>query len=213
MKLSSASPLLGAAAALFLGAARAQECLSVALTAIPSCAQSCFLDDAPSIGCDSTDFACQCEKEAALYAAVEGCVSTGCPEASFQAVIDGASSVCNCATGVTVATTTGANGAVATTTSTSLAGGSTVGSYYTSASPNAQAASPSASSSSVSTSISTSLATTAVTAATTAVTSAAKTSAISTAASVVTTAGAPPANRAAVGLVGVLGAVVAGALL
>lgn len=72
--------------------ARAADCASVALGAIPSCAQSCFLDGAPSVGCDGTDFACQCEHEAKLYAAIEGCVSSGCPSASYQAVIDGASS-------------------------------------------------------------------------------------------------------------------------
>lgn len=70
---------------------RAADCLDVALSAIPSCAQSCFLDGAPSVGCSGTDFACQCAQEARLYAAIEGCVSTGCPSASYQAVIDGAS--------------------------------------------------------------------------------------------------------------------------
>lgn len=76
----------------------AEDCLGVALTAIPNCAQSCFLNGAPSVGCGGTDFDCQCAQEAALYAAVEGCVSSSCPEASFQAVIDGASTVCACAT-------------------------------------------------------------------------------------------------------------------
>ncbi|KAK9424706.1 hypothetical protein SUNI508_13551 [Seiridium unicorne] len=97
-----------------IGAALAQNCAAVAVTAVPVCAQSCILNGATSIGCSGTDFACQCEKEAALYAAIEGCVSSGCPEPSYQAVIDGASSVCNCATGALVATTT--NSQVATTT-------------------------------------------------------------------------------------------------
>ncbi|KAI1382872.1 uncharacterized protein F4822DRAFT_99880 [Hypoxylon trugodes] len=82
------------------GATQGTSCLDVALTEIPSCAQSCFLQNAPSIGCDGTDFTCQCQKEATLYAAVEPCVASGCPEPSFQAVIDGASSVCNCATAI-----------------------------------------------------------------------------------------------------------------
>ena len=90
MKLSH---LLGA---VFLAASettlvRAADCVNVALGAIPSCAQSCFLNGAPSVGCGGTDFACQCEQEARLYAAIEGCVSSGCPSASYQAVIDGAS--------------------------------------------------------------------------------------------------------------------------
>lgn len=75
-----------------ISSAVAQNCAAVAVTAVPVCAQSCILDGAPSIGCDGTDFACQCDKEAALYAAIEGCVSSACPEASYQAVIDGASS-------------------------------------------------------------------------------------------------------------------------
>lgn len=74
------------------GAAAAENCATVAVTAIPSCAQSCFLDGASFVGCDSLDFGCQCAQEAALYAAIEPCVATGCPAASFQAVINGASS-------------------------------------------------------------------------------------------------------------------------
>ncbi|EFQ34543.1 CFEM domain-containing protein [Colletotrichum graminicola] len=79
------------------GATAADNCASVAVTAIPSCAQSCFTEGASFVGCDSLDFSCQCGKEAALYAAIEPCVATGCPAASFQAVINGASSVCGCA--------------------------------------------------------------------------------------------------------------------
>ncbi|KAI2617319.1 hypothetical protein GGS26DRAFT_409486 [Hypomontagnella submonticulosa] len=78
----------------------AAGCLEVAQTEIPSCGQSCFVENAPSVGCDGTDFVCQCQKEAALYAVIEPCVASGCPEPSFQAVIDGASSVCNCATAI-----------------------------------------------------------------------------------------------------------------
>ncbi|OHW97972.1 CFEM domain-containing protein [Colletotrichum incanum] len=80
-------------ALLLSGAAAAENCASVAVTAIPSCAQSCFLEGASFVGCDSLDFSCQCGKEAALYAAIEPCVATGCPAASIQAVINGASSV------------------------------------------------------------------------------------------------------------------------
>ncbi|KAF9880453.1 putative CFEM domain-containing protein [Colletotrichum karsti] len=90
------------------GAAAAENCASVAVTAIPSCAQSCFLEGASFVGCDSLDFGCQCGKEAALYAAIEPCVATGCPAASFQAVINGASSVCGCAgAGAAVGTVSG----------------------------------------------------------------------------------------------------------
>jgi hypothetical protein len=70
----------------------AADCVGVALKEIPSCAQSCFVNGAPSIGCGGLDFGCQCQQEAALYAAIEGCVASGCPAASYQAVIDGASS-------------------------------------------------------------------------------------------------------------------------
>ncbi|KAK0618084.1 hypothetical protein B0T17DRAFT_618716 [Bombardia bombarda] len=75
-------------------------CTAVAVTAIPSCAQSCFIDNAPSVGCGGFDFACQCEKEASFYAAIEGCVDSSCPSSVHQGVIDGASSVCECATGI-----------------------------------------------------------------------------------------------------------------
>ncbi|GJD01248.1 MAC1 interacting protein 1 [Colletotrichum higginsianum] len=87
--------ILSVVAAMMLlahGAAAANDCASVAVTAIPSCAQGCFLEGASFVGCDSLDFSCQCGKEAALYAAIEPCVATGCPAASIQAVINGASS-------------------------------------------------------------------------------------------------------------------------
>lgn len=74
------------------GVVQAADCLSVALTEIPSCAQSCFAQNAAMVGCDGTDFGCQCQNKAMLYAAIEPCVASGCPESSFQAVIDGASS-------------------------------------------------------------------------------------------------------------------------
>lgn len=80
---------LHALALLCCGVAVAQDCINVALTAIPACAQNCILNGAPSIGCQGTDFSCQCAQSAALYAAVEGCVSSACPSASYQAVIDG----------------------------------------------------------------------------------------------------------------------------
>lgn len=86
--------LLFACAALFATKmiAQAADCLDVAQAEIPSCAQSCFLENAPSVGCGGLDFTCQCQNEATLYAAIEPCVASGCSESSFQAVIDGASS-------------------------------------------------------------------------------------------------------------------------
>ncbi|KAL2136298.1 hypothetical protein VTI74DRAFT_4533 [Chaetomium olivicolor] len=92
----SALPL--AAALLAAGAlSQGKDCTSVALTAIPSCAQHCFLENAPTIGCGGLDFACQCKQQAALYAAIEGCVASSCPSSEFQNVIDGAAAVCDCA--------------------------------------------------------------------------------------------------------------------
>ncbi|KAK2608104.1 hypothetical protein N8I77_006737 [Diaporthe amygdali] len=88
---------LHALALLYCGVVVAQDCINVALTAIPGCAQNCILNGAPSIGCQGTDFSCQCAQSAALFAAVEGCVQTACPSASYQAVIDGSDQVCNCA--------------------------------------------------------------------------------------------------------------------
>lgn len=79
-------------ASLYIGlVVAAEECANVALTAIPGCAQNCILNGAPTIGCGGTDFDCQCAQSAALFAAVEGCVATACPSASYQGVIDGAS--------------------------------------------------------------------------------------------------------------------------
>lgn len=71
--------------------ARAQNCVATALSVIPACAQNCIVNGATAVGCAGTDFGCQCQVTAALYAAVDSCVSAACPSASYQAVIDGAS--------------------------------------------------------------------------------------------------------------------------
>ena len=91
MKLS---PIFGIIVLLFREAVvvGAADCVNLALSVIPSCAQNCFLNGAPSVGCAGVDFNCQCEQEARLYAIAEDCVSTACPSASYQAVIDGGSS-------------------------------------------------------------------------------------------------------------------------
>ncbi|PSR85687.1 hypothetical protein BD289DRAFT_453188 [Coniella lustricola] len=57
--------------------ALAQNCVATALSVIPSCAQNCILNGATSIGCGGTDFGCQCQQTAALFAAVDGCLG-GC---------------------------------------------------------------------------------------------------------------------------------------
>lgn len=100
MKISPAHLL----ATLFIAEIQAQSlppnsCAAVAATAVPKCAQSCFINNAPSVGCGGLDFACQCEKKASFFAAVEGCVGSSCQSSEFQKVIDGASSVCECAVG------------------------------------------------------------------------------------------------------------------
>ncbi|KAH9434671.1 hypothetical protein MCOR02_003636 [Pyricularia oryzae] len=93
------SGLLAGAAVLVAGVATAQDCISVALSAIPSCAQPCFLNGAPTIGCSGTDFKCQCQQQAKMFAAVESCVQKSCPESEFQKTIDGSDKVCTCASG------------------------------------------------------------------------------------------------------------------
>ncbi|KAK3336137.1 hypothetical protein B0T19DRAFT_29007 [Cercophora scortea] len=96
MKLSSVQ-LIGALFAAAGAHAQLTGCAAVAVTAIPSCAQSCFIDNAPAVGCGGFDFACQCQKEAAFFAAIESCVASSCASSLFQDVIDGAALVCECA--------------------------------------------------------------------------------------------------------------------
>lgn len=76
-----------------------QDCGPVASSAVPHCAKPCFDDAAPKVGCDATDYACQCQadKQSSLSAIVPACVATACPPASIPAVLAGASSVCACA--------------------------------------------------------------------------------------------------------------------
>lgn len=97
MKSPSLLPLPAAAVflsclvfgALASAAAATSPCVATAFALVPACAQSCVLGGAASVGCASTDFGCQCQKTAALFAAVDGCVSLACPAQSYQAVIDG----------------------------------------------------------------------------------------------------------------------------
>jgi hypothetical protein len=83
----------------------AADCLGVALKAIPSCAQSCFINGAPTIGCGGLDFECQCQQQPALMAAIEGCVASKCPSSSYQAVIDGGETGELCISGLQIAVT------------------------------------------------------------------------------------------------------------
>ncbi|KAK3693726.1 hypothetical protein B0T22DRAFT_436886 [Podospora appendiculata] len=89
MKLSFIQ-LIGALLAAAGAHAQLSGCAAVAVKAIPSCAQSCFIDNAPAVGCGGFDFACQCQKEAAFFAAIESCVASSCASSLFQDVIDGA---------------------------------------------------------------------------------------------------------------------------
>ncbi|KJZ76478.1 hypothetical protein HIM_04207 [Hirsutella minnesotensis 3608] len=75
-------------------------CGAVATSAVPHCAQSCFSSFVPKIGCDVSDYACQCQPEAqkSLTQLLVPCVATACPPAAIPSVIAGASRVCECAT-------------------------------------------------------------------------------------------------------------------
>lgn len=90
MKLSTIA--IGTAALFAAGPVLSQgaDCTSVALKAIPACAQHCFLEGAPTMGCGGLDFACQCRQEAAMHAAIESCVASSCASSQFQSIIDGA---------------------------------------------------------------------------------------------------------------------------
>ncbi|KAK0731125.1 hypothetical protein B0H67DRAFT_639550 [Lasiosphaeris hirsuta] len=124
MKLSLVVHLIGGALSL-AGAAVSQlsGCAAVAVTAIPTCAQSCYLDGAPTIGCAGLDFECQCSKQAALFAAIESCVAESCEASEYEKVIDGAAKVCECAVA-------GAIGGFQTVSGTVVPIYQTVGSFY-----------------------------------------------------------------------------------
>jgi len=88
MKISVALQFTGALLVLATEK-ESKDCTSVALVAIPSCAQPCYLENAPSIGCEGLDFACQCKQQSAMFAAIQGCVASKCPESLFEKVVDG----------------------------------------------------------------------------------------------------------------------------
>ena len=75
------------------------DCGPVATSAVPECAQACFTNGAPEVGCDPHDYGCQCQPDAlaSLSQILVPCVATACPPASIPVVIEGASAVCECA--------------------------------------------------------------------------------------------------------------------
>lgn len=92
MKLPSSSSSLPAVLLLLswhAAVSSATSCINSAFARVPACAQSCLLSGAASVGCGATDFVCQCERTAALFAAADSCVSLSCPAESYQGVIDG----------------------------------------------------------------------------------------------------------------------------
>ncbi|PHH92366.1 hypothetical protein CDD83_7744 [Cordyceps sp. RAO-2017] len=76
------------------------DCGAIATSAVPKCAQECFSSNVPKVGCDVTDYACQCQPAAqqSLSSFLVPCVATACPQAAIPSVIAGASQVCACAT-------------------------------------------------------------------------------------------------------------------
>ncbi|RDA92023.1 hypothetical protein CP533_0990 [Ophiocordyceps camponoti-saundersi (nom. inval.)] len=75
------------------------DCGAVASSAVPRCAQPCFSSYVPQVGCDITDYQCQCQPAAqqSLSQLLVPCVATACPPEAIPSVISGASSVCACA--------------------------------------------------------------------------------------------------------------------
>ncbi|KLU87954.1 hypothetical protein MAPG_06944 [Magnaporthiopsis poae ATCC 64411] len=49
------------------------------------------------------DLGCQCQQQARMMAAAEGCVAKFCPAVAYQSVIDGVMAMCACAVGVATA--------------------------------------------------------------------------------------------------------------
>jgi len=76
----------------------AQEaCLEVA-AALPSCAVPCISSAGSGVGCELTDFACQCSasQSAAIQSAAQGCIVKSCGIATGLEVRKAAASICNC---------------------------------------------------------------------------------------------------------------------
>lgn len=48
------------------------------LTQVPACALPCLIEGASAVGCDATNYACQCGKADQLTQAAGSCVDTSC---------------------------------------------------------------------------------------------------------------------------------------
>ncbi|KAI1840759.1 hypothetical protein JX266_013033 [Neoarthrinium moseri] len=65
------------ALSLFVASVAAQDINSL-ITQVPTCALSCLLNAGAQVGCDTTDYSCQCSKADALKQAVEPCLAKSC---------------------------------------------------------------------------------------------------------------------------------------
>jgi hypothetical protein len=81
------------------GEVTSADCLPVASSVVPECAQACFSSAAPDVGCEVNSFGCLCQEEAqaSLSAILVPCVASRCAASQLTDVIAGASSVCECA--------------------------------------------------------------------------------------------------------------------
>ncbi|KAK3317671.1 hypothetical protein B0T19DRAFT_446624 [Cercophora scortea] len=69
-------------------------------TIMPTCATGCLAAAATSIGCATTDIACQCVSSSALQAQAAPCVVASCGVFSVQSVLSAGSAICSAYTTV-----------------------------------------------------------------------------------------------------------------
>lgn len=62
----------------FLGLAAATIDVSSLVNELPSCSLLCLISGASTTGCSATDYACQCENEAAVTGNATTCLKSAC---------------------------------------------------------------------------------------------------------------------------------------
>lgn len=62
----------------FLGLAAATIDVSSLVNELPSCSLLCLISGASATGCSATDYACQCENEAAVTGNATTCLKSAC---------------------------------------------------------------------------------------------------------------------------------------
>ncbi|ROV89639.1 hypothetical protein VSDG_08066 [Cytospora chrysosperma] len=100
-----------------LAAAASSTDVSALTNELPSCSLLCLMSGASTAGCEATDYACQCENQAAITTASTSCLKSACSAADIGTTKSVTTKICNALTGSSDSTQTASNATMTSSTS------------------------------------------------------------------------------------------------